>query len=428
MATVPSAPQIQVRPWPANTTIDFYWSPPASDGGSAITKYTLSAAAIAYTQDISANVSFYQVTGLTPQTSYTFQLTATNGVGESAAATFRTVQTGGAPTVPSGAALTASIFQNSNVALLSWTPSTATGQAVLRGYRIRGEPVSQPLMSSFTWNVYPFVTSNLRPNLSTNVTYQFSIEGVNDVGYGFPRIYSSTLSFITDTITTSNLTMHFDSRSNNSYPGSGTTWSNVAPTYSTINYTLVGATVSTIVANGTSNRSIFFNSNYIAPTANMNAMRNAGSCNETREFWLYWNGTAGTITSEEQAGSPNSGWSAYNAHIAPNLLKFAVYSNAFLERTVSTGVMSNQWYHIVFQYSATSNLMLGYVNGVQTLNSNTGRQHPASYYVLFGAAGGGNSNMGQFGGAIPVIRYYNRVLSSNEVQSNYNAQRSQFGV
>lgn len=192
MATVPTAPQIQVRPWPANTTIDFYWSPPLSDGGSAIIKYTLSASAIAYSQDISATESYFQVTGLTPQTIYTFQLTATNGIGESKAATFRTVQTGGAPTIPSGAALTASILR-SNVALLSWTPSTATGQAVLRGYRIRGEPVSQPLMSSFTWSVYPFVTSNVRPNLSTNVGYRFSIEGVNDVGYGFPRIYSSTL-------------------------------------------------------------------------------------------------------------------------------------------------------------------------------------------------------------------------------------------
>jgi hypothetical protein len=62
----------------------------------------------------------------------------------------------------------------------------------LRGYRLRGEPISAPGVSSFTWNAYPYATSSFRTNLSTNINYRFSIEAVNDVGYSVPRIYSST--------------------------------------------------------------------------------------------------------------------------------------------------------------------------------------------------------------------------------------------
>ncbi len=429
MATVPGVPQIQLRPWPSQTAIDFYWSPPVSDGGSLITKYTLSCAPIPYSQDISATETYFQVTGLMAQATYTFQITATNAIGEGLPATFRTVQTGGAPSIPSTGTLNASLFQGSNIALLSWTPSTAIGQAVLRGYRLRGEPVGAPAVSSFSWNVYPYVTSSFRTGLSTNISYRFSIEGVNDIGYGFPRIYASTLAIITAQVSRSSLTMYMDAGSNTSYPGSGTTWSNIAPTYSTINYTLVGNTYSTIVYNGTSNASIIFNSNYITPTANMNGMRNAGGSNETREFWFYWSGTAGNVTSEEQAQTPPSGWHIATAYVRNAKFDFNVWNGSgFNTYSVSTGITSNRWYHIVYQWSQTSNRVLGYVDGVLRLNSAATRAWNTNYFVLFGAGGAGGSPGGQFSGAIPVVRYYNRVLGSNEVYDNYIAERARFGL
>lgn len=197
MATAPTAPNIEIRPWPSQTSIDFYWRPPTSDGGSPILYYTLSSASPAYTQDISADQSFYQVTGLTALTTYTFQLTATNANGTSDAATFRTVQTGTIPSIPAAASLTAAAHTTSNTVLLTWAPSTTASQALLRGYRLRGEPVSAPGVSSFTWNVYPFATSSFRGNLSTNTEYRFSIEAVNDVGYSVPRIYASTFQIAT---------------------------------------------------------------------------------------------------------------------------------------------------------------------------------------------------------------------------------------
>jgi hypothetical protein len=272
------------------------------------------------------------------------------------------------------------------------------------------------------------VTSSFRTNLSSFINYRFSIEAVNDVGYSFPRVYSSTIMFGAIYVST-NLTMFMDSRSNTSYPGSGTTWSNLAPRYSTIHYILNNVTRSTIVFNGTSNASMIFNgTGYIYPAQSMQTMLNENSRNETREFWFYWTGTSGVFTSEEDNTTPGDGWTDFQGYISPNNLVFAYWNNVYTSNVVSTGVTSNRWYHLAYQYSATSNLFMGYVNGVRTMSNGSAPRvfNGTNYYLLYGANAAGAS--GQFSGAIPIIRYYNRVLSSNEIGSNFTSERNQFGV
>lgn len=191
--SAPSAPQIVPRPRPTTTAIQFYWEPPASDGGSPVTKYTLANGDIAYSQDISANVATYTVTGLSAGIDYTFTLTATNINGTSSPATFRTVQVGTTTFGPTTATVSS---VSATSALVSWNLSTVANSARTEWITIRCLP-STSAISSFVVTEYPYNFSALVEGLSTNITYRFLVQAVNDVGYCPPFAFTSNLTLVT---------------------------------------------------------------------------------------------------------------------------------------------------------------------------------------------------------------------------------------
>lgn len=421
--SVPGPPIVYFQPRSRNQSLEYRWKPPANDGGSPITGYRFDINGLIV--DLSGDLRYYKFTGLTNGTDYTTTICAQNANGFGATASFRTFQPGSS--VPAPPSTVTAVAQGISSAVVSWTPPTTVPDSAIQWYTIIGVPTSIGASTVKVTGDGLLQTSYFFSNLTPSASYYFNVYAVNCPGYSAAR--STNTITLTEGYITSNLTMFMDSRNATSYPGSGTTWSNLAPRYSTIHYTLNGVSRSTIVYNGTSNASMIFNgSGYIYPSASMQTMLDENSRNETREFWFYWTGTSGVFTSEEDNQTPADGWTDYQGYISPNNLIFAYWNGAYTTHTVSTGVTSNQWYHLVYQYSATSNLIMGYVNGVRTLsNGSSPRQfNGGAYYLFYGAPAAGAS--GQFSGAIPIIRYYNRILSSNEVVSNFSFQRTQFGV
>ncbi len=102
MATVPTVPNIVPLPRAQDSSIEFWWNPPSSDGGSALTGYTVSCSTpqLQYVYPPSAFNAW--IRGLTNGDNYTFFITASNAIGESEPATWQPYQPGFVPSPPTG--------------------------------------------------------------------------------------------------------------------------------------------------------------------------------------------------------------------------------------------------------------------------------------------------------------------------------------
>ena len=249
--SVPSAPQIVPRPLCRDEEITFYWQPPASNGGSAITGYTLYCPALSIALPLPSNVLSYTVTGAPNQVDYAFSITATNSTGEGPAADFRTVQSG---SVPQGSTYATVSTVNESTARVTWDLSTIATEAQVKWMRIRGIP-STIGVSSFSWATYPSRFESIRTNLSTNCYYQFAVQAVNDVGYSYPPVFTDILLFggtFTPTII-GNLALWLDAADATSVTLSGsdiTAWADKSGGGNNSTLKLGGLTYSTNVKNG----------------------------------------------------------------------------------------------------------------------------------------------------------------------------------
>lgn len=208
-------------------------------------------------------------------------------------------------------------------------------------------------------------------------------------------------------IVNSGLTLYLDSNNRKSYPGSGTTWANLSS--NTNSLTLVNSP--TFSANGVfsfnagSNQYATTSNNVLNSTAytkcawfqtqNLSATNNIISGNNGQHaFWL-----AG---GNKLNSGHNGGWST-------------VQSN--------TTLVTNQWYFGVVTFNTTTGWAL-YLNGLLEVTNASTTTFTGTGDVLVAAYG--NSNL--FQGQINGVFIYNRVLTAQEIQQNFNALRGRYGI
>jgi hypothetical protein len=215
-------------------------------------------------------------------------------------------------------------------------------------------------------------------------------------------------------ISTDGLVLCLDAANPKSYPGTGTTWTDLSGNGN--NGTLVngvgysGDNLGSLVFDGTNDVvSIAHNSNQNPSNLTINS----------------WVSISSAKTSNILGKGANGG---YRLRISSN------FSVVFFDRGAtnilgtSAGLISpNTWYNIVATGSG-SGLQI-YINGSLTVsNSTTFGGNVSTQNLAIGAEGVNIDFNESFIGSIASVSLYNRVLTASEIQQNFNATRSRFSI
>jgi hypothetical protein len=122
MNTVPSNPVIYQLPTIYDNTVQYYWRPPVSNGGSNILGYYIECNTIPLVMNVVADKYWQKVGGLTNGKTYTFHVKAYNSVGNGNVSVFPDVTPNKKTLPPSNIDFTMNV---SNVLDLNWTTSAA---------------------------------------------------------------------------------------------------------------------------------------------------------------------------------------------------------------------------------------------------------------------------------------------------------------
>lgn len=212
-------------------------------------------------------------------------------------------------------------------------------------------------------------------------------------------------------IITDGLILALDAASPKSYPGTGTTW-----------YDLSGNENNTTLYNSptyTNNNVHTFNfdeSNDYAKVDNTDLLPTA-AYTKIAAF------RPETSTANIISGGSSDGQHAFWMNSTSDTLR-AGHNGSWALVSYSPGSMLNQWWIGAVTFNTTSGWVL-YLNGEQVDTSANTSTFTNGNTVRIGAY---NDASNRFDGDIANALIYNRVLSAEEVQQNYNAIKSRFGL
>ena len=214
------------------------------------------------------------------------------------------------------------------------------------------------------------------------------------------------------------LVLALDAANTKSYPGSGTTWTDLSGNSNTGTLTN-GPTYST--ANG---GSIVFDGvdDFIDFTSDSNLLPTAGL---TVSVWFNPNVTT-TGTNRGLVGKTSTTSNGYSFFISTrNNMGFRVNG---ISTVTLFSLITGAWFNIVGTWTPSTSMAV-YRNG--TLYNSITTSIPASITDPSSILEIGSPYPGSltyFNGNIAQVSVYNRALSAAEIQQNFNSVRSRFGI
>jgi len=208
-------------------------------------------------------------------------------------------------------------------------------------------------------------------------------------------------------VLTDNLVVHLDAGNTDSYPGSGTTWTDLVDDteYTIANGSFDSDDSGSIVFNGTST---------LVPIGTPLS----NGTNLTKEAWV-WDDGAGD-------GSRNILSSADNVlFLSGSTLNAGVGGGYTLvsESSFPTGA----WRHVVQTFDDSTNTMRLYINGVEVDENTSVSQSYTSQTERIGAHFFGGNPVSFWNGKIAQVRVYSEALTESQVVANYDATKATYG-
>ena len=223
-------------------------------------------------------------------------------------------------------------------------------------------------------------------------------------------------------IVTSNLVLHLDAGNTSSYPGSGTTWSDLSG--NNTNGTLRNSPTfnsdggGNIVFNGTNHYVETFSSLVDVTT------------NWTVNVWYKTTGSSGIGSLLVRGNFDETYQWRCELDASTGKVRFAMRNLAFPsdQSVLGTTSTNNTGWHMA-TYTNNSNLVTVYLDAVS--------ENSATITNLTNSNIGSNAVIGRLGdsvgpyyfnGNVAIVQVYNRALSLSEIQQNFAARKSRYGL
>jgi hypothetical protein len=231
-------------------------------------------------------------------------------------------------------------------------------------------------------------------------------------------------------IVTSGLVLCLDAGNRKSYPGTGTTWTDLSGNGNN------GTLVNGVGYSGSNFGSLGFDGLDDFGSTSCSQFQ-SGNNPLTMEVWFRWFGN-GTNTANFLFGYGDD-QAANRVPIviisSSNSVQFEFGSGAGV--VYSSTIQTNTWYQTVCTYDLSSTKV--YLNGslqnttsyssagIILSGSNGQTAGIGCLFSSFGNVGtGATKRYGTFNGNISVVKYYNRALTATEIAQNYNALKSRY--
>lgn len=222
------------------------------------------------------------------------------------------------------------------------------------------------------------------------------------------------------TIVTDGLVLYLDAANGRSYPGTGTTWSDL----------------STNFMSGEIVNSPTFNSNNLGyfqfVTDDYIRIQNDTSLNTQTpsvEVWIKTNALTQNGFWFEK-GAVNTQYSLFQEGVSIQWRQnYSGIGLNTLSTTTANFINTSSWYQIIGTYVSGDRRL--YINGNLVRNdTQTGTIGTNNTGMSIGAYGGydGTPRNYYYNGNLAICRVYNKVLTPDEIKQNFNATRGRFGI
>ena len=227
-------------------------------------------------------------------------------------------------------------------------------------------------------------------------------------------------------IVTDGLVLCLDAADKNSYPGSGTTWTDLSPsgndgTLSTAVIGTVSSSLNVMAFDGTDDSITLADSSTL----------DFGTGDFSYTAWFKWERGSASDDSVGFIGKHDGSEGWYLRPTVGNNWYMVIDDGTAVElAVVMTGWDDDGWHHIAGVWDRDTTFRAYFDGAATTTTDITGADgsgiNNASVLDIGGVTGGIATDY--WPGSIPNVQIYNKALSAAEVSQNFNAQRSRFGV
>ena len=144
----------------------------------------------------------------------------------------------------------------------------------------------------------------------------------------------------------------------------------------------------------------------------------------TLDVWFYAAANATGSVIGELGQASLGGWSVTMICVESNIINVGFWQGSFYKLSLGS-YTANTWTHVSYSYNASTNAVVGYVNGVSVSTGTATKLWPTTVFLSTGGQANPNAT---FIGRIGAFKVYNSVLSAADIRQNYNALAGRYGL